>query len=258
MIDAAAIVAAWRANKASGKRTFHDWHSEYIAVAQRLFGYWTQRAGAHTPWFEIGNIQLPADYMNYMDAILKTRPRVIVECGTCGGGSAAVFAEMLRRIVGPDFRVITIERNAEAVAKRWIESDPNIISLIGDTTDPGIIARVRSLIPEAWPTMVALDSAHDGLHVCREIGAYAPMVTPGQYLIVEDTFLGLCWGGNLSAEQSLSAIRRGAAREFDYHDCPLGAVEALLDTSTDFEIDQELQRYVLTLHPFGWLRRRRT
>ena len=35
--------------------------------------------------------------------------------------------------------------------------------------------------------LVILDSDHTQAHVAAELRAYAPMVTPGSYMIVEDT-----------------------------------------------------------------------
>lgn len=256
MIDPGAIIRTWSANGASGKRAFHDKYPGFIALAQKLFLHWAESSTPHTPWFEFGSIQLPADCMAYLELVLLNRPKVLIECGSCSGASAAMFAEMMRRIVGPEFKVITIEFRPEGLQKHLLESDPNIVSIVGDTTEQNVVDQVRSLIPEGWPTMVTLDSAHDGLHVCREIELYAPMVTSGQYLLVQDTFLGLCWGGNLLPAQCHEAVARGDIRAFDYHNCPLGAVEALLDTSDDFVVDLDRQRYVLTLHPFGFLKRR--
>jgi cephalosporin hydroxylase len=37
--------------------------------------------------------------------------------------------------------------------------------------------------------MVDLDSSHITEHVAKELEAYAPLVTPGQMLVIEDSFL---------------------------------------------------------------------
>ena len=39
--------------------------------------------------------------------------------------------------------------------------------------------------------MVVLDSDHSEANVAAELDAYAPMVTPGCYLVVEDTNIGI-------------------------------------------------------------------
>lgn len=258
MIDQATIVQRWHENARTNKRAFFDKYPEFIQLAQRLFVHWTKAAQdvPHTPWFEVANIQLPCDYMNYMEVLLQARPKVLIECGSMSGGSAAVWAEMMRRIVGPEFKVITIELKPEGLHERWLKSDPNIVSLVGDTTSPEIFEQVKTLIPEGWPVMASLDADHNGLHVCKEIGLYGNLVSSGQYMIVQDSFYGVCWGGNLYPDQCEAAVARGDMRAFDYHNCPLGAIEALLDTNDEFQIDFTKQRFVLTLHPFGWLRKK--
>lgn len=259
MISAEAIVQRWYTNRISGKRAFHDKYPDFIQTAQHVFENFTADDSTtwvpHTSWFDIGAIQIPSDYLMYIEVLQLSRPKVLIECGSMSGGSAAIWAEMLRRVVGDDFLVITIELRPEGLQEAFLKRDSNIVSLVGDSTSPEMVQQVKNLIPVNWPVMVTLDSAHDGLHVCKEIGNYAPMVTPGQYMIVQDTFLGLCWGGNVLPGDCRRHVKAGNTRAFDYHNCPLGAVEALLDTSDDFVVDLDRQRYVLTQHPFGWLKR---
>jgi cephalosporin hydroxylase len=254
MIDRETVTQKWHANKTSGKRAFHDKYPDFIRVAQQVFENFTADNSAtwvpHTAWFDVGAIQIPSDYLMYVEVLQMTRPKVVVECGSMSGGSAAIWAEMLRRIVGPGSKVITIELYG-GLQERFLKSDPNIVSLVGDSTSPEMAQRVQALIPDGWPTMVTLDSAHDGLHVCKEIGSYAPMVTSGHYLIVQDTFLGLCWGGNVLPGDCRRHVKAGNVRAFDYHNCPLGAVETLLDTSDDFSVDLGSPALRADQHPFG-------
>jgi cephalosporin hydroxylase len=92
-------------------------------------------------------------------------------------------------------------------------------------------------VPDGWSVACTLDSDHSAEHVARELDAYAPLVTPGHYLVVQDTYLGLYLDG-------------------DYAGGPLGAVEAFLTEHPEFEIDMHPQRWLITQNPFGWLKRK--
>src|SRR6185437_13398744 len=78
--------------------------------------------------------------------------------------------------------------------RETIEQHPlsHRIQLIeGSSTDPQTIDRVKSAIPPNASVMVVLDSDHSHDHVLAELRAYAPLATPGQFLIVADTGVGL-------------------------------------------------------------------
>jgi cephalosporin hydroxylase len=64
---------------------------------------------------------------------------------------------------------------------------PRITYLQGSSTDPAILAGVRERAAGARRVMVVLDSDHSFAHVTAELEHYAPLVTPGDYLVVEDT-----------------------------------------------------------------------
>ena len=57
----------------------------------------------------------------------------------------------------------------------------------GSSTAPEVLEAVRSQIGAEDRVMVILDSDHTHVHVLEELRLYAPLVTPGQYLIVADT-----------------------------------------------------------------------
>ena len=86
--------------------------------------------------------------------------------------------------------------------------------------------------------MVVLDSDHSQENVLRELEVYAPLVTPGQYLVVEDT--------NVNGHPVLPEHGPG----------PYEAVQQFLAGTSDFEFDPQCERFLFTQNPGGWLRRR--
>jgi cephalosporin hydroxylase len=83
-----------------------------------------------------------------------------------------------------------------------------------------------------------LDSDHACEHVLAELEAYGPLVTPGCYLIVEDT--------NVNGHPVLAEHGPG----------PAEAVETFLATGAIFDVDRDRERLLLTFNPGGYLRRR--
>ena len=86
--------------------------------------------------------------------------------------------------------------------------------------------------------MVVLDSNHSRDHVLRELEVYGPLVTPGCYLVVEDT--------NVNGHPVLP----------DHGPGPMEAVEEFLATTDDFEVDRGRENRLLSFNPSGYLRRR--
>jgi cephalosporin hydroxylase len=89
--------------------------------------------------------------------------------------------------------------------------------------------------------LVTLDSDHRQEHVRHELECYAPLVTAGSYLLVQD--------GVIDTLPMLAGGRPG----------PLGAIEDFLRTHAEFELDEERGRkFLISHHPKGWLRRKST
>ncbi len=130
--------------------------------------------------------------------------------------------------------------------KNYLKNEKSeIISIIGDSTDPKIIAQVYSLVDsfqKEFQVMVTLDSNHTADHVAKELASYSDLVSPGQYLIVQDTYLGYYCGSD--------------PLNLNYTDDPLAAVEVFLTLDNRFEIDTFPQRWIITQSPFGFLKRK--
>jgi cephalosporin hydroxylase len=101
-----------------------------------------------------------------------------------------------------------------------------------------VVERIAAEAERARTVMVILDSDHKRDHVLAELRCLGPLVTPGSFLIVEDTNLN------------------GHPVEPDYGPGPMEAVEAFLAERKDFEIDPRWEKFFLSFSPRGYLRRR--
>ena len=85
--------------------------------------------------------------------------------------------------------------------------------------------------------MVILDSDHSAAHVLEELRALASVVTPGCYLVVEDTAIGRPLGKEMLPG-------------------PAEALEQWLAEGQPFDIDRSREKFLLTGSPGGYLRRK--
>lgn len=257
LAEQARLLDALRRAAAGGRRFFAPEHADTLWIGRQAF-YRTFGKVHSMPWFELGAMQSPVDYLAYAECILRKRPRVVVETGTASGAAALFYAEALKRVHRDDnVRVVTVERQPSQISTD-LGACPNVRGVIGDSVDPGTVEEVRRLAAEVdGPVMVTLDSDHSAEHVAKEMGSYADVVSPGQYLVVQDTYLGLYWGGNLDHEAMKELFEGRGGRQFDYMGSPLGAVEALLSCDDRFVVDTHPQRWILTQCPFGFLLRQR-
>jgi cephalosporin hydroxylase len=175
----------------------------------------------------------PLDLWIYQEILFETRPGLIVETGTAAGGSA-LFLASICDLLGHG-HVVTID-----VAEGERPPHPRISYLHGSSTDPVIVAQVQRMAATADGVMVVLDSEHACEHVLAELEAYGPLVTPGCYLIVEDT--------NVNGHPVLAEHGPG----------PAEAVETFLANGAGalFDVDRDRERLLLSFNPGGYLRRR--
>jgi cephalosporin hydroxylase len=131
-------------------------------------------------WRGLPVIKYPEDLFFYQQILWNHRPDVLIETGTERGGSAHFFADVMD-LIGHG-QVITIDR-----VDHHIPDHPRIVKIIGRSTACDTLAKVRELV-QGKSVMVSLDSLHVRRHVKRELVYYGPMVTQGQYLVVEDCF----------------------------------------------------------------------
>ena len=106
-----------------------------------------------------------------------------MECGTYVGGTAHYLACICDLL--DHGRVITIDVRERQPDRR--PRHPRIEYRTGSSTAPEIVAGVAEAVQPGERVMVILDSNHEKEHVLAELRAYSPLVTPADYLVVEDT-----------------------------------------------------------------------
>lgn len=207
--------------------------------------YYDERRCFHElTWMGVPMQKYPNDLLVYQEIIFRCRPDVILETGTNNGASAHFFATMLelcdrntQRFSRRECRVVTVD--IFPLPKPLLETRQDIcyVQNISSTTPRALQVMTESCL--GAQTMVVLDSDHAEAHVFRELELYAPLVSVGQYLIVEDT--------NVNGNPVNLAHGPG----------PKEAVARFLATELGacFEVDRGCEKLLLTANPGGYLRR---
>ena len=190
-------------------------------------------------WLGIPVLKTPSDMWMMQQVLAEVRPDYIVEAGTWAGGSALYFAHVLEGLGLDRSKVITIdiEDMTDGVSKQPVWQR-KVEFIHGSSTDPAVVERITNKV-RGKRVLVVLDSLHNADHVARELELYSPLVTPGSYLIVEDTNLDGVpmipdWDGPARAVKDFLATDRGAG----------------------FEADISREAFLITLHPGGWLKKK--
>jgi cephalosporin hydroxylase len=176
-------------------------------------------------------LKCPLDLWVYQEIIHELRPDVIIETGTAFGGSALYMASICD-LIGKG-RVITIDITPQEKRPKH----ERITYLTGSSVASEMVERVRDAIGHEDTVMVILDSDHSRRHVLEEMRLYAPLITKGSYLIVEDT--------NVYGHP----VRRS------HGPGPMEAVESFLKESEQFAIDDTREKFYLTFNPRGYLKK---
>jgi cephalosporin hydroxylase len=171
-------------------------------------------------------IQLPEDLVRVQEVVHAVRPRVIVETGIAHGGSLIFYAGLLKQMEGGLVVGVDIEIRAHNRAAIEAHELFGLIRLVeGSSVDPAIVDRVRAEVAGAEPVMVILDSNHTREHVLAELRSYAPLVSPGSFLVVADGIM-----------RDLAGAPR--TRTDWVTDNPQTAVDEFLAENADFQLEE--------------------
>lgn len=183
-------------------------------------------------WFGRMTMKPPMDMMLYQEIIYENNPDVIVETGTAFGGSAYYFATLFD-LLG-NGRVISIDK---FVIEEELPEHERIDYWVQDSTSETLVAAIKDQVGHNQSVMVVLDSDHSKEHVLKELDLYSPLVTKGQYLVVEDT--------NINGHPVMK----------DFGEGPYEALQEWLPKHPEFVVDTKREHFIFSQNSGGWLKR---
>ena len=191
------------------------------------------RVHHRTRWMGVPCLKTPLDLWIYQEILFEIRPDLVVETGTHLGGSALFLGHMLD-LLGRGTIV-----SVDVLDAPGRPEHPRVRYLRGSSADEGLVRGVFAGRPEGEATLVILDSDHSRDHVLRELRLFAPHVSKGSYLIVEDS--------NVNGHPVLPEHGPG----------PAEAIAAFLPAHPEFARDASREKFLLTYNPEGYLKRLR-
>ena len=176
-------------------------------------------------------VKCPLDYVLYQMIVSELRPDLIIEIGTHQGGSALYLADLLQLLGGGVVHTIDIEDRLDP----RVRENRNIRVFGGgwEAYDLNLAAGFKQVL-------VIEDSAHTCANTIRVMNHFAPLVTPGSYMIVEDGIVDAL----------------GLSEQFGGG--PVRAIQEFLGVNPGFEADLRWSDFFgknATFNPLGYLKR---
>lgn len=192
-----------------------------------------------TTWMGVDTWKSVSDMWNYQEILFDLKPSLVIEFGSNQGGSAMFFANAMRQI-GTPFKVLSVDIN-HAPLDQAARDDSDILFVESRSTVPAIAEQIRVLKKaHPGPIFTILDSDHSKDHVLAELKLLRPLLSAGDYVIVEDSML--------NGHPNLPGWGPG----------PYEAIEAYeKDFPDDYTHDVEREnKFGFTFAPYGFLIRK--
>ena len=161
--------------------------AKIIREFNALYYQLSAQTWGNTRWRNVAVCKAPTDLWIYQELITRLRPDLVIETGSHTGGSALFLRDMLRLVCDGAGWVISIDVDVSKLQP--ITQVDGVKFLKASSIEFEAVAFVKAHIAAygCKRVMVILDSDHAQTHVAKELELYAPLVTVGSALIVEDT-----------------------------------------------------------------------
>jgi cephalosporin hydroxylase len=229
-----------------GERSTVDLYSR--AGLDMLSNLWVKVAAEHRVMYEptwLGRpiIQFANDIVAIQELLWQVQPDAVIKTGVAHGGSLVLSASVLEligkgKVIGIDIEI----RPHNRAALEAHPLKPRIELIEGSSIAPETLAAVRRLTAGAGVVLAIFDSNHAQAHVRRELELYAPLITPGSYLVAHDGAQD--WVTDIPSAKP--AWKDGG---------PLEAIHEFLAAHKEFRIDPFYTRLGITSSPDGYLKR---
>ncbi|MBN8856801.1 MAG: cephalosporin hydroxylase family protein [Sphingobacteriales bacterium] len=197
-------------------------------------------------WMGRPIIQYPQDMIAMQEIIWQIKPDLIIETGIAHGGSLIYYASLLELIGHGE--VLGIDIDIRKHNRAEIEKHPMVkrIHMIeGSSISNDTVEKVKEYAKGKQKVIVCLDSNHTHEHVLSELNLYAPLVSPGSYIVAFDTIVENLPEGYFSQK-----------RPWGIGNNPMTAVEEFVRTNDRFIIDKEIDnKLLISVAPKGYLKR---
>jgi len=187
----------------------------------------------NTYWMGVPCLKCPLDLWIYQEILFEIKPDLIIETGTDEGGSALFLAQICDLL--NHGHVATIDFLSKERPQHH-----RISYIQGLSYDEKVVKKALSCVQNAEKFLVILDSDHSEENVTRELDVLSPYVTPGSYIIVEDT--------NINGHPVRPEFGPG----------PFEAVQKFIKENDSFIIDTSREKFLMTFNPKGFLKKVQT
>ena len=195
----------------------------------RVLPVMQQRIMEGSTYHGIPTLKCPLDFWVYQEILWEKRPEFIVEIGNFQGGSALALAHACDAIGRG--QIIGVDINHNAVHEQ-VRRHQRITLLTGDACQ--MFPDVERLIDGSKSVMVIEDSAHTFENTLKVLETYSPVVSEGQYFIIEDS---ICHHG----------------LDIGPRPGPYEAIESFVASNERFVVDRSREAYGVTWNPKGYL-----
>ncbi len=135
-------------------------------------------------------------YYSLLYSVAKElQPKLVVELGTCTGGSTSHLA------AGTSGQVLSIDIEIRADARERLLVFDNIEFIQGDTRSPELVAEVAKYGPI---DLLFIDTDHTAEQVTAELALFGPLVRPGGLIFFDDIRMNpgmSAWWDNLGEDK---------------------------------------------------------